>query len=451
MNILSYRSPHLRKIFSTNKNKSDGILTHIKLPNILPEIFQIILRYIYGGRHFHEGYDCSIVFKTLVAASELDLQELVNHLQSFLIQKNTHWIIKNFNMIYQTSLENESLSELQNYCSELMSNKPDKILKSPNFSSISEKILISLIQNDNLIMNELQVWKRVLRWGLDQNPGLPSDPESFSEDDISALRNTLQQCIPLIKFYNFTSKEFLDKVFPYREILPEELFIDLLKLFLDHDYKPIDQPEPEETKEIEPEAQKTEAESTNVGNIPNIKPQIFNETRSNDTISINSTIITLEHARLISKWIDGLDVDASYKFKLIFRGSRNGFTSKKFHKICDGQSQTVTIIKVKDSNEILGGYNPIEWKSGSYYDSTSDSFIFSFDENRCIISRVLKKNLAISNHTNRGPSFGEVDLVLRGSPFNNCVCKKASYDKPIRESSSKFAVEEYEVFQITKY
>jgi hypothetical protein len=44
--ILNYRSPHLRKILSTNEKKSDGTLTHIKLPNISPEIFQIILRYI---------------------------------------------------------------------------------------------------------------------------------------------------------------------------------------------------------------------------------------------------------------------------------------------------------------------------------------------------------------------------------------------------------------------
>ncbi|CAB4490161.1 unnamed protein product [Rhizophagus irregularis] len=29
--------------------KNDGILVHIKLPNILPEIFHIILRYLYGG------------------------------------------------------------------------------------------------------------------------------------------------------------------------------------------------------------------------------------------------------------------------------------------------------------------------------------------------------------------------------------------------------------------
>ncbi|CAB4385612.1 unnamed protein product [Rhizophagus irregularis] len=32
--------------------KNDGILVHIKLPNILPEIFHIILRYLYGETSF---------------------------------------------------------------------------------------------------------------------------------------------------------------------------------------------------------------------------------------------------------------------------------------------------------------------------------------------------------------------------------------------------------------
>ena len=45
MVILYYRSSYLRRILSTaNKMKNNGTLTHIKLPNISPEIFQIILR-----------------------------------------------------------------------------------------------------------------------------------------------------------------------------------------------------------------------------------------------------------------------------------------------------------------------------------------------------------------------------------------------------------------------
>src|SRR5947199_10721175 len=44
MIILNYRSPYLRRILSANKKKNDGSLAHIKLQNILPETFQIILR-----------------------------------------------------------------------------------------------------------------------------------------------------------------------------------------------------------------------------------------------------------------------------------------------------------------------------------------------------------------------------------------------------------------------
>jgi hypothetical protein len=45
MVILYYRSPYLRRILLTNKKKNDGTLLHIKLPNILPENFHIILKY----------------------------------------------------------------------------------------------------------------------------------------------------------------------------------------------------------------------------------------------------------------------------------------------------------------------------------------------------------------------------------------------------------------------
>jgi hypothetical protein len=45
MVILSCRSPYLRRILLANKKKvDDETLAHVKLPNILPEIFQIVLR-----------------------------------------------------------------------------------------------------------------------------------------------------------------------------------------------------------------------------------------------------------------------------------------------------------------------------------------------------------------------------------------------------------------------
>jgi hypothetical protein len=44
MNILCYRSSYLRRVLSSNKkNHDNNVLAHIKLPNISPGIFQIIL------------------------------------------------------------------------------------------------------------------------------------------------------------------------------------------------------------------------------------------------------------------------------------------------------------------------------------------------------------------------------------------------------------------------
>src|SRR5579871_1046912 len=183
---------------------------------------------------------------------------------------------QNFNLIYQTSFENDSFLELQKYCTELTTKHPDKIFQSPNFSSIPEKLLVSVIQNDNLRMSEIQVWEHVLKWGHAQNPELSTDSASLSKDDFNILKNTLQQLIPFIKFYNFTSREFTEKVLPYKKVLPKELYKDLNKTFLLLD-----------------------ADSR-----PNEKSNPHKDTSSN--LIIDSKIISVRHAKLISKWIDRL-------------------------------------------------------------------------------------------------------------------------------------------------
>ncbi|RGB37546.1 hypothetical protein C1646_694587 [Rhizophagus diaphanus] len=346
---------------------------------------------------------------------------------------------QNFNLIYQTSFENNSFLDLQKFCTELISKQPEKIFNSSDFTSIPEKALISLIQHDKVKMSEVQIWEHVLKWGIAQNPGLSSDPSYYSNDDFNALKNTLHQCITSVKFTGFTPKEFLSKVFPYKEIIPEELYENSIKYFLNNDYITTSEKSERQTvKEI------------------GLK-------------SLDSKIITIQHAKIISKWIDRVgimdDLKNSYEFKLIFRGSRDGFTAQKFHEICDDKSCTITIVKVKNSNEILGGYNPIEWKNdynvGSY-GTTKDSFIFSFvnkdNIENCFISRVECEKNAIIYWRNYGPSFGGGDLIIyeghQGeASFNrndSSYCKKKCYEKQIRETTNKFSIEEYEVFQIYK-
>src|SRR5207249_4269678 len=155
-------------------------------------------RYIYGRKLSLEEHDTSDIIKTLNAASVLGLQELVNYLLSFLIENKTSWMEQNFNLIYQLSYEHDSLSELQKYCIDLMSSRPERIFSSLDFASIPEKALVSLIQNDNLQMSEGRVWEHVLKWGLAQNPELSSDPSRYSKENFDALKSTLQPFIPFV-------------------------------------------------------------------------------------------------------------------------------------------------------------------------------------------------------------------------------------------------------------
>ncbi|RGB22936.1 hypothetical protein C1646_729588, partial [Rhizophagus diaphanus] len=356
-NILCYRSPYLRRILTSDKKNNDGVLTHIKLPNISPEIFQTILEYIYGGILSLNEHNSSDFLKILAVADNLHLQELINYLQKYLIENKSEWIVQNFGFTQQISSKSKNLLELQEFCTNLMAQSPEKFLLSFNFTSLSEKSLISLIKRDDLQMKEIEVWEHVLKWGLAQNPTLILDPETWSDDDFETMKNTLQNCLPLIRFFSLSPKEFSQKVRPYQKLLNRQLYEDLVDSFVDPDSKP---------------------------NENTLLPRNIKIERIIDSKIVNNLSIV----KTISRQIDKINIrnnfahlKESYKFELLLRGSRDGFTPKKFHELCDNKPNTVTFIKIKGKEEIIGGYNPLIWKSYGKWGETKDSFIFSFKNN----------------------------------------------------------------------
>ena len=110
-----------------------------------------------------EEYDTFNIVKMLKAANELSLQELVNHLQIFLIENKTNWLDQNFSLLHQTSFEHDSFLKLQEFCNDVVTNDPDKIFKSADFNLISERSLVALIKNDNLKMSSVQVWEYIIK------------------------------------------------------------------------------------------------------------------------------------------------------------------------------------------------------------------------------------------------------------------------------------------------
>jgi hypothetical protein len=181
--------------------------------------------------------------------------------------------------------------------------------------------------------------------------------------------------------------------------------------------------------------------------------------------NIDSKLITSKTAAYIASWIDKKEnqhpiyrfkpyssLDNPYEFKLLLRGSRDGFSSESFHKLCDNKPKTVTIAKVKETSEILGGYNPLTWNSESYftYSKTNESFIFSFtfmNLNDVILSRVKNHHKAFLSNIEFCPCFSD-DFYIGSNAIG--YCDKLNYEKGLRPEKGFFDLEEYEVFQIIK-
>ncbi|KAF0447971.1 BTB-domain-containing protein [Gigaspora margarita] len=198
----------------------------------------------------------------------------------------------------------------------------------------------------------------------------------------------------------------------------------------------------------------------------NAKPQYSKLLPRHGNVYIDSDIIESEHSVIISSWIEKKFEKLSCKFILAYRGTRDGFDSNISYYMCETIIAILVLIKIKDSNKIIGGYNPLGWNliSHGYYGSdcfedacfeeehwasANDSFIFCFDENSNThtLSHVENPEKAIYNNSCADESwlnFGGGDLVLKDQ---RGTCSKCNYEKTILEDYI-FIAEEVEIFQV---
>ena len=53
--------------------------------------------------------------------------------------------------------------------------------------------------------------------------------------------------------------------------------------------------------------------------------------------------------------------DKKFQTKLLFRGSKDGFTSAKFHSLCDNKGPTLVLVKSR-LGYYFGGYSSTSWR-----------------------------------------------------------------------------------------
>jgi hypothetical protein len=161
-------------------------------------------------------------------------------------------------------------------------------------------------------------------------------------------------------------------------------------------------------------------------------------------------------------------------FKILWRGSRDGFGASDFHRLCDGHVNTLTVILDTNGN-IFGGFTPLKWESWVWNgkdglesncwkaDDSLKTFIFTLKNPYNVPPvifplKYLMKHEALECISTWGPHFCDIGVA------DYCNSNTKSYTRWFPSAyinttglngstfftgSEYFTVKEIEVFEIT--
>ena len=78
-----------------------------------------------------------------------------------------------------------------------------------------------------------------------------------------------------------------------------------------------------------------------------------------------STVLSAVPSPILAAFTDLLTVAAGRRWLLLWRSSRDGGAPEDFHRLCDHQGPTITLIRDADGN-VFGGYTSAKWSSHHY-------------------------------------------------------------------------------------
>jgi len=146
------------------------------------------------------------------------------------------------------------------------------------------------------------------------------------------------------------------------------------------------------------------------------------------------------------------------QWKLLYRGSRDGFSAQNFHSKCDYKGPTVTVIK-STTGHLFGGYNADSWDSTSGWKTNPQCFIFTLTNPHGYPPTKFSYNHGNSSfcRSGYGPVFGGrsgCDIVVHenGNAATNYTNFPYSYNDTLGKGKEtftgecNFTVSEIEVF-----
>jgi hypothetical protein len=102
--------------------------------------------------------------------------------------------------------------------------------------------------------------------------------------------------------------------------------------------------------------------------------------------------------------------EKKFKTELRYRGSRDGWKSADFHRMSDGLGPTVTLMKIKDNEQCIGGFTSAKWASPKDITPIIDSTAMLFNLTTKKLFKCKYEGYAIMCKKKNGPTFGNGEL-----------------------------------------
>ncbi|KAG9290157.1 hypothetical protein G9A89_010463 [Geosiphon pyriformis] len=329
-------------------------------PNISPDIFEVIVRYIYS--------------ELLIAADELILKKLIDHLKDYLIEHYAKELEETFATFHETSFIHNSFKKLQKFCTEIAVNNPAAVFNSQDFISLNKNALCSILSQDDLNIEESKIWEKIIEWGVAK---LSNDIQlekvlNWTDENFEAFKESIGELLPLIRFFNISS----------HYLVPGS-----------H----------QESVDAQP-----------------LRVSCLND----------SKLLQSHNIKQLDHWIQGKDQNTPLEdqlendFKLLLRGSRDGFSPNNFHRLCDNKGATIAVTKVKGTGQLIGGYSPEAWNSLDYYLNGEGSFIFTLGDGKAQNAKLSKfiSGFGPFCHKEFGPQFGCDSIRTYSLNFQSIPC-----------------------------
>src|SRR5579871_6612709 len=141
----------------------------------------ILHRFIYCGSIELKNLQGPDVLKLLIAVDELNIQQLVSHIQEYLIKHQTEFLHQNPVGILETVYQHENFTDLWNFCLEKICEEPKILFNSVKFINLKAPLLELLLKRDDLNMEEIEIWESLLKWCFTLQDVNNNDPAKWSQ------------------------------------------------------------------------------------------------------------------------------------------------------------------------------------------------------------------------------------------------------------------------------